>query len=495
MSGVNGTGSVEMLDEDREVLALGHLVSGEEVSGGQETVVLDAPDASAYCRIPQADEELVGHAVSQARQAFREWRRETAAKREAILRRGAEDLLDCMGQIASMIVRETGKPIRQAEGEVARAAATFEEFASATRIDRGSLISRHSPAVWGLELREPLGVAAVIGTWNLPLQIGALKISAALAAGCTVVAKSSPLAPQATMALAEALYAAGLPNDCLHVLHGDQETSRALVSHPNIAVVSFTGRESSARAVMSAASDSLAKPVMELGGKSANIVFGDADLDRAIPGLVAGFVRNQGATCTAGTRILVERQVFDEVVSRLTAAVARVRVGDPYLVETEVGAIRTRDMVDALEMELEMARSRGAEQLTGGGPVVVKGRTGGYLQPAVLTGVTNQDPLCRRELFGPVAVVLPFEDEQDAVEQANDSVYGLAAGIWSSDSQRVERVWGELDVGTVYVNSYHRIDGIPLPAGGRKASGFGLEVGLRGLDEFMTSKSVHIPRV
>jgi acyl-CoA reductase-like NAD-dependent aldehyde dehydrogenase len=476
------------------LVELGHWIDGSPVAGSDFEVGHDAPDAIPYYRVPAASEAQVGAAVAGARAALRGWRRATARERGRVLRRAAAHLEGRVAEIAPVIVRESGKPVTQAEGEVRRAVAALEDFAAYASIDRSSATPRYSSEVWGIEVREPVGVAAVVGTWNLPLQIFATKIGAALAAGCTVVLKPSPLAPCSAHFLVEAFEHAGLPTGAMQLVHGSVDTTKHLVAHPDVAIASFTGKDSSGRAVMAAMARALTKPLLELGGKSANIVFADADLDRAVPGLVAGFVRNQGATCTAGTRIMVEREVYDETVARLRSALATVEVGDPYLADTQVGAMRHRELYGSVLSEIELSRDRGGEVLSGGNPVTVVGRTGSYLAPTLLGGLSNRDRLCRGELFGPLAVILPFSGADEAVELANDSDYGLAAGLWSRDMEKLEYVWAELEVGTVYVNSYHRIDGIALPAGGRKGSGFGLEGGTAGVEEFTTAKSIHIPR-
>ncbi|MGN6558626.1 MAG: aldehyde dehydrogenase family protein [Solirubrobacterales bacterium] len=320
-------------------------------------------------------------------------------------------------------------------------------------------------------------------------------VGAALAAGCPVVIKTSPLAPQAPGYLGSALEGAGLPAGCASILHGGAAAAARLVSHPLVDAVSFTGHDRAGREVMRQAAAGPKKVLLELGGKSANIVFADAPLERAVAGVTAGIVRNQGATCTAGTRILVERPLYESFTERLCEALASVRVGDPFGAEAEIGAIRHRDLYERIQAALEQACACGGALLAGGREIEVAGRSGHYLQPTLVGGVGNDDPLCRDELFGPIAAVIPFEGTEAAIELANESSYGLAAGVWSADVERLEYVWRRLDVGTVYINSYHRIDGIPLASAGRKRSGFGAEGGKRGMEELMATKSVHMPRL
>ncbi|GHF76681.1 NAD/NADP-dependent betaine aldehyde dehydrogenase 2 [Amycolatopsis bartoniae] len=410
-----------------------------------------------------------------------------------MLARTARLLAGSADELAAQVTRETGKTLAAARAEVRSAVRILETTARAVPTTAGSVVTEHSRQVWGFELTEPAGVAAVIGTWNMPVQIAVLKISAALAAGCAVVYKPSPLAAATAGVLVDAFARAGLPAGTCVLLHGGAETARLLAAHGGVAVLSATGSELTGQELMRSASVGVKRCVLELGGKSANIVFADADLDRAIEGVVAGFVRNQGAVCTAGSRVLIQHAVYQRFLERLTAAVAAVRVGDPFTA-VDVGAIRSQEHCDRITESVEKAVATGATVRTGGGRVPVPGRSGAYFQPALVTEVDQSDALWRDELFGPVAVCAPFRDEQEAISLANDSRFGLAAGIWARDLTRLERVWRELDVGTVYVNSYHRTDSIPLAAGGRKMSGHGVEHGAAGIREFLASKSVHIYR-
>jgi acyl-CoA reductase-like NAD-dependent aldehyde dehydrogenase len=480
---------------ERTCTAVTHRIAGVKVEGDSHTIQLDAPDARPLYRVPEAGSTMVEQALEAAVAARRGWRLAPARERAAVLLDAARRLRQGAGPATRTIVLESGKPIRQARGEVERAAGALEDYAHFARSAGGTVEADHSDGVWGMELLEGIGVVAVICTWNLPLQLCALKVGAALAAGCPVVVKTSPFAPQAPEYLISALEEAGLPAGCASILHGDSVATETLVSHPLVDAVSFTGHDRTGRDVMRQAAAGPKKVLLELGGKSANIVFGDAPLERAVAGVAAGVVRNQGATCTAGTRILVERSLYESFTERLCGALGNVRVGDPFEAATEVGAIRHQGLYERIRTALEQACAGGGTLLAGGGWVEVPGRTGHYLQPTLVGDVGNDDPLCRDELFGPVAAVIPFEGTETAIEIANENSYGLAAGIWSADLERLEYVWRRLDVGTVYINSYHRIDGIPLASAGRKRSGFGSEGGKRGMEELMATKSVHMPRL
>jgi betaine-aldehyde dehydrogenase len=476
-----------------EVIEAAHVVGGEHRPGSDCLTIADAPDAAPAFAVPTATNADIEEGVEDARRAFDTWRRTPSPERAAVLRRGADELLAASDELVPLIVRETGKPIRQARGEVRRAAQALGDVAAHVADDSGRALLDYSQMVWGLELREPRGPSVILNTWNLPVQIAAVKAGAALGAGCSAIIKPSPLAPCAVSYLQAALARAGLPPGCLSILQGGSTTAEALICHPSIRVVSLTGQDTTGRKVMRLAAKGLKKVVLELGGKSANLVFADASIDEAAAGIVAGFVRNQGATCTAATRAFVEDEVFDEVASRVREALRGVLVGDPYSEASDVGAIRHRELYERLQNALAGAAARGGE-VVGGERLAVPGRSGHYMEPALVFGLSGQDSLAQDELFGPILSISSFSGVQEAVSLANSTRYGLAAGVWSRDLGTLEHVWRELDVGTVYVNSYHRIDGIPLASEGRGASGFGVENGRAGIEEFQCTKSVHLPR-
>jgi aldehyde dehydrogenase (NAD+) len=325
----------------------------------------------------------------------------------------------------------------------------------------------------------------------MPIQLLAIKAGAALAAGCAVVIKSALQAPLSAVHFVNAILEAGLEPGCAQLVHGDAAVASSLLRRPEIRIISVTGRDASGEAVMRLAANDLKPVVLELGGKSANIVFPDADLDRAAAGAVAGIARNQGAACTAGSRILAHRDIFPELRTRIGDRLRKLRVGDPYDRQTEMGALRSRETYDVMDKALDGAVARGGS-VYGGERVAVPGRRGAYVRPALIEGLTPDDPINRTELFAPVATIMPFRREEEAIALANASQYGLAAGVWSNDSQRLQRMWESLDAGMVFVNSYHRVDGLPYGSAGRKRSGFGSEVGVDGVQEFLVPKSVQI---
>ena len=470
-----------------------HVVGGRRRTGnGAATVVLDAPDALPAFALAGATGADIDDAVDAATRAFAIWRRTPAPQRAAVLHRAADNLLAVADELAHVLVEETGKPLAHARGEVKRAAGALTDSAAHAATLSGRALTEQSALVWGLELREPRGPSLVVGAWNMPVQLAAIKAGAALAAGCSVVLKPSPLAPASAHFLHDALVGAGLAPGCLSIVQGGGDTAKALAAHPGIKVVSLTGCDETGREIMRVAADAPKKVILELGGKSANIVFADANIGRAVDGIVAGFVRNQGAACTAAGRVLVEVSAFDEVVSRVIEQIGAVVVGDPYA-DVEMGAIRHADLYRRLQDVLGDTARHGGD-VTGGDPVAVPGRTGSFMRPAVVVEPYDDASILHDELFGPIATIAPFSGVDEAVRLANDSRYGLAAGLWAEDLATLEYVWEALDVGTVYVNSYHRIDGIPLATEGRGSSGFGVENGLLGVEEFRCVKAVHLPR-
>ena len=481
------------IQQSTQLLYASHIVDGRRQCprSGNDLVICDAPDGAPSFAVAQAESSDIDAAVSVATEAFREWKRTPTRTRSAILRDASARIRHELTTIAPIIVRETGKPLAQARGEVNRASQALGDAADFASALAGRVLHDQSASVWGMELQEPRGPSVIVNAWNMPLQLAAIKVGAALAAGCSVILKPSPYAPLSVEYLHSALIKSGLPTGCLTILQGGASVVSGLALHPDVKVVSVTGSDSTGREVMRHASGSLKKMVLELGGKSANIVLADADIPLAVRGIISGFTRNQGAACTAATRILVERPVLEQVVHGVAMALETLKVGDPFT-DVQVGALRGLDVMERLQSCLTEAVEQGGH-VVGGSVVDVTGRTGSYMRPAAVLGLTNDAPIAQVEHFGPIATIIAVDSIDEAIDVANSSRYGLAAGVWSTSLPTLQHVWRELNVGTVFVNSYNRIDGIPLPAEGRSNSGFGAENGAAGLREFMCHKSVHFP--
>ncbi|MDP9360094.1 MAG: aldehyde dehydrogenase family protein [Acidobacteriota bacterium] len=437
--------------------------------------------------VPDAGEAEVDSAVTSAREAFDgEWRRARAASREAALRMLADLIEENADHLAHIEAEDSGIPLFLTRGgSLPRAIGNLRHFAAeAVRIGGESCTS--DGAYRHFTTREPIGVAAIIVPWNAPLSIATLNIGAALACGSTCVIKAPELAPRPMLELARLVAAADLPPGTVNVVFGGERAGRALVRHRGVDVVSFTGGTVTAREIMRDAAESMKRVVLELGGKSPNIIFADAPLDEAVDAaLLAAFASN-GALCTAGSRILVEREAYDRFMDAFAERAAAIRVGDPLSLDTEVGPMISESHRDRVLAAINRAMAEGAKLVAGGET------RGNFIRPAVLSGVNNSMSIARQEVFGPVAAVIPFDGEEEAIAVANDTDYGLAAFVWTSDMQRALRVSAEVRAGAVAINS-PIIRDLRLPFGGFKQSGIGRVGGHYSIDTFTEVKTTSIP--
>jgi aldehyde dehydrogenase (NAD+) len=410
-------------------------------------------------------------------------------ERGRLLRRLGELITENADELALAETRDNGKLLREMRGQVRSLPGWYEYYAGlADKID-GRVVDTGRPDYFGYVSREPVGVVGAIMPWNSPLLLLTFKLAPALAAGCTMVAKPSEQAPVSILLLAELFERAGFPPGVFNTVSGaSREVGRWLVEHPDVDRVSFTGSETTGIAVARGAAGHFAPVTLELGGKSANIVFPDADLDAASNGLIAGIFAAAGQTCIAGSRALVHEDVYDEVLGRVAERAARIKLGDPQDPDTEMGPICFAGQLDKIRGFVAEAKESGADIMTGGGD----GGLGGlFFEPTIVANVTNDARVCQEEVFGPVLSVLKFRTEDEAVALANDSRFGLAAGVWTRDVQRTFRMTKRLRAGTIWVNAYRTLN-YSMPFGGIKASGFGRENGIEGLHEYLTDKAVWI---
>jgi betaine-aldehyde dehydrogenase len=443
--------------------------------------VVEPATEQVMAEVPRAGVDEVDAAVASAREAFGAWRAAEPADRAATLRRLADAVEAEADELATIEARNAGKPIGDARGEIAMVVDCFRYYAGAPE----RLLGQTIPVAGGIDMtfREPLGVVGLIVPWNFPLVIASWKLAPALAAGNTVVLKPAELTPLSALELQRIALEAGLPEGVLNVVAGPGSVCGArLVEHPGVAKIAFTGSTEVGRGIAAGAAGTIKRVTLELGGKSANVVFADADLDAAAAAAPIAVFGNAGQDCCARSRILVERPALDDFLAALEAAVKELRVGDPLADSTQMGPLISADRREAV-----------ASFVPDDAPVAFRGAVpdgpGYWFPPTVLAPVANDDRAAREEIFGPVACVIPFEDEADAIRIANDTVYGLSGSIWTRDGARALRVARAIDTGVLSINSNSSVR-VTTPFGGFKQSGVGRELGPDALDHYTDVKNV-----
>jgi acyl-CoA reductase-like NAD-dependent aldehyde dehydrogenase len=433
-------------------------------------------------------------AVAAARRAFEggPWPKMTASERAAILLRAADAIENRVEEIARLDVLEAGKPIAQARGEITGAIDIWRYAAALARTLSGDSYASLGANMLGVVLREPVGVVGLITPWNFPFLIISQKLPFALAAGCTAVVKPSEMTSASTLVLGQILLDAGLPPGVVNIVTGDgTEVGAPMVEHVEVDMVSFTGSTRVGKITMAAAAGGVKKVALELGGKNAQIIFPDADLDAAVDAVVFGGFFNAGECCNAGSRLIIHRDIAETFLCRVQAHAKMVVVGDPLDEKTKIGALISADHHEKISTHLADAHSDGAEVLGGGG--TAPSSAGQFFNPTIVTDVTAQMAIAREEVFGPVLSVLSFEAPQEAVRLANATDFGLSAGVWSADMDTCFGVLRGVRAGTVWVNTF--MDGTPeLPFGGYKQSGLGRELGKDAVKEFTEEKTVQFHR-
>ena len=431
-------------------------------------------------------------AVARARTAQREWAARPGVERGRILQQAAALLTARNHDLARLETRDTGKPIQEtAAVDVLSGADCIAYFAGLARTIAGEHID-FGPGAFGYTRREPLGVVAGIGAWNYPLQIACWKSAPALACGNAMIFKPAELTPLTAIELEKIYLEAGLPEGLFQVMQGKADTGRLLSLHPDIAKISLTGEVATGKKVMVDAAGTLKQVTLELGGKSALIVFADADLDQAVSGALLANFYSAGEVCTNGTRVFVHRSVREAFLEQLKARTEAMIVGDPLDPATHVGALISAGHMDKVLGYVALGREEGATLLTGGERVTDGAMARGhFVRPTIFTDCRDDMRIVREEIFGPVMAVLDFIDEDEVIARANDTVFGLAAGIFTNDLTRAHRVIAALDAGTCWINTYN-ITPIELPFGGNKQSGLGRENGHAAIDHYTSLKSVYV---
>jgi len=455
-------------------------------------------DGSVAATFANGDESDANDAVQAARDAFDTgpWPRSAARTRYQVLMRFAQVLSDNARAIAERMVLESGKPIKVAFGEVQGSIKTIEYYAGATLALEGRAISDRNPEALGLVLREPIGVAALITPWNFPVLNPVIKIAPALAAGCTLVVKPSHLCPGPTLLLAQYLTEAGLPDGVLNVVTSDLDrgalVGQILCSSLLVDKIAFTGSTATGRAVMRAATSNIKHVSLELGGKSANIVFNDAPFDEAAATAISAFCYNSGQQCSAGSRLLVQRGIHDRFIDAVVEQAHLQVLGDPMKDTTSMGPLINEEQHTRVLGYVEIGKREGKLVTGGGAPPGAAFANSLFVEPTIFDAVSNSSKLAQEEVFGPVLAVILFDTEEDAIRLANESRYGLAGGVWSSSINTAIRVAKAVRTGKMFINSYNSAGIDDMPHGGYKESGIGREWGPNGLEEFQQVKTIQI---
>ena len=470
-------------------------INGEwrDAAGRKTIEVVNPATEEVIAEVASAEQADVDAAVAAARAAFEgPWSKVSARERGRIVWRIGEKLMEKADEIARLETLHNGKPIFESRQiEVPAASECFQYFAGwADKIHGETIPVKGNYLTY--TLREPVGVVAAIVPWNFPLLLTAWKVAPALACGNTVIIKPASQTPLTALALAEIAQEAGLPAGVLNVITGPGSTvGQMIVEHPGIDKIAFTGDTSTGKGIMKGSADTLKRITLELGGKSPNIVFPDADLDAALRGATTGIFYGKGEVCAAGSRLLVDKSIKHEFIEKVAARARKMAPGDPMDPKTRLGAISSKKQLENDLRYIETAKQEGATLVAGGGRADIGTGKGYFLQPTVFDGVTPEMTIAREEIFGPVLATIEFGDVDEAIARANDSTYGLAAAVWTKDIKKAHYVARKLQAGTVWINTYNVYD-TAAPFGGYKQSGFGREMSMHALEHYTQVKSVWV---
>jgi betaine-aldehyde dehydrogenase len=472
------------------------LIGGKFVHAvnGATREIFDPASGEALASVPEAGRADVKRAILAAREAFDKspWRKTTALERGKLLLKIGDLIRADAKALAELEVRNMGKPLAEAEYDVADAANCFEFYGGMATKIHGETMSVPANSL-SFTLREPVGVCGQIIPWNYPLLMAAWKVAPALAAGCTVVLKPSELTPLTALELAKIFVAAGVPAGVVNVVSGPGAgAGEELAESPLVDKIAFTGGTVTGRKIATAATGNLKKVTLELGGKNPNVVFADADLEAAVDGALFAAFANQGEVCSAGSRLLVEKTIHKKLVDAMLAKIPRIKMGHGLGAGVKMGPLVSAAHREKVESYIAIGKKEGAKLVCGGGrPKGAEFDKGNFVEPTIFDHVHPSMRIAREEIFGPVLSVIPFADEEEAVRLANDTVYGLAAGVWTKNITRGLRVIRELRAGITWINTYHPTYN-EMPWGGYKQSGNGRELGLYGIQAYLEVKQVNV---
>ena len=472
-----------------------HYIDGQYVDpiGGKWFDSIDPYKGQAWARIPQGCDKDVDRAVAAANRALSEgpWATMTATERGKLMLKLADLVAKNAERLAELEVKDNGKLIAEMRGQMNYHPEWWRYFGGLADKVQGSVMPIDKPNMFAYSTQEPVGVVAALTAWNSPLLFIAWKCAPAIAAGCTVIIKPSEFTSASTLEYAALTKEAGFPDGVFNVVTGfGPEAGSALVDHPGVAKISFTGSDATGARIYAQAAKTMKRVSLELGGKSPNIVFDDADIDQAASGVISGIFAATGQTCIAGSRLLVQNSIKEKFTERVRELGASARKGDPMKSDTNIGPVTTPAQYRKILEYMDIARSEGARCILGGAPATdMPG--GQFVEPTIYVDVEPQMRIAREEVFGPVLSVMGFEDEAQAIAMANDTIYGLAAGVWTSNIGRAMRMSKALKAGTVWVNTYRAVSYM-MPFGGMKHSGIGRESGVAAIEEFLETKSTWI---
>lgn len=478
---------------DNSIQTTGHFIQGKEVAPLSNTYFDSYNPASCelIAKVAQGDAADVDRAVKAAHEAHSSgvWRHKPAAERSIIMNKLADLIQANMAELAALETQDNGKPINESSFvDLPMAIDCIRFYAAAARTIAGQAVP--VPGALTYTLKEPVGVCGQIIPWNFPLLMAAWKIGPALAAGNTIVLKPAEQTPLSALRLAKLAQEAGIPDGVLNVVTGDGATGDALVRHPLVDKIAFTGSTEVGKKIMATAAETLKRVSLELGGKAPNVVFDDADLDQAVNGALFAIFFNQGQICTGGSRLFVQDSIYDQFMEKLLGKMSSLRLGDPTQNTTQIGPVNSEEQFKKIASYIEIGQQEGAT-LAFGGKLLQDEMKGYFIQPTVFTNVTNDMRIAQEEIFGPVLSVLRFKDEDEAARLVNDIPYGLVSAVWSQNIKRAHNFASRIQAGYVWINTYNVLP-IEAPFGGYKQSGFGREMGLAGLENYLETKNVYV---